>query len=292
MLKDLRFSATALDTYLKCGLRFYYSHVLRLEEREESIGDIDRAGIGSFVHNILAEFYRPFLGKTLSPENLDRARLAKVIDNLFLQRYGEEEPGNQLLLKTQVQYQLDRFFAEYEIPRVSKGRVELIGVEQKIEIRVRGIEFRGRIDRIEKCDGVIHIRDFKTGADKNKLRIHFGKLDLTDRMTWSEAIGSLQLPFYSMLYRGWSADERAPVLPSYILLGKNNLDSDIELPLYENGTNRDVLDAAMEQVIFALTSEIMDEEEPFRPTEELDEHCPTCPYVNICGTAWVKRKRW
>ena len=45
---------------------------------------------------------------------------------------------------------------------------------------------------------------------------------------------------------------------------------------------------AVEPVIFALIEEMLDPQQPFRPTEELEQHCPRCPYTTLCGTQWVR----
>ena len=59
-LKDFSFNATALDTYLKCQLRFYYAYVLELQEREEVSGELEHADVGIFVHLVLADYFRKF----------------------------------------------------------------------------------------------------------------------------------------------------------------------------------------------------------------------------------------
>jgi hypothetical protein len=291
-LKAFRFSATALDTYLGCGLRFYYHHVLRLEEREESAGDIDPAGLGRFVHDVLARFYAPFLGKTIDGSELDHGFLTKTVDILFRERFGAEELGNQYLMKIRVKSQLDQFLSEYEIPRLSEWPVELVGLEQEINVRWQDFDLRGRIDRIERTGNTVYVRDFKTGGDGNRLRIHPGKIDRGDRSTWSGAIGSLQLPLYALLYRELARPEHPAILPSYILLGRNRLGRDAELPLYEKGGSHEDLSGLLEHVTLSLLREITDVAVPFSPAEELDKECPNCPFNSICGTAWIKKRPW
>jgi CRISPR/Cas system-associated exonuclease Cas4 (RecB family) len=292
LLKTLRFSATALDTYLKCGLRFYYRYVLRLQERDEPVGDIDRAGLGRFVHAVLAQYYKPFVGKTINGSELDKNSLMRVVDALFLETFGKEEPGNQFLLKTQVRHQLENFLDNFEIPRLSIAPAEIVDVEKEISVHRDGVELWGRIDRIEKRGEEVQIYDFKTGGDRSKLKIRFGKLDRGDSSTWSEAIGSLQLPLYSMLYRGLPGAEKATLRPYYILLGRSKLDHEAMLPLFEDGTDASRFEGTLEEIVMGLVAEITDESKPFMPPERLDKQCPSCPFVRICGTEWVKKKRW
>ena len=51
-LKDFKYNATALNSYLKCQLQFYYSFVLGLSRKEEMTGDIERDDLGNFVHAV------------------------------------------------------------------------------------------------------------------------------------------------------------------------------------------------------------------------------------------------
>ncbi|NJD55281.1 MAG: hypothetical protein FIA94_02620, partial [Nitrospirae bacterium] len=52
LLKGHAFSPTALDLYLGCPLRFYYTHVLRIGRAEAVTGEIARTEIGRSVHDI------------------------------------------------------------------------------------------------------------------------------------------------------------------------------------------------------------------------------------------------
>ncbi len=63
-LRLREYSATGLDAYLKCPLKFYYRFVLKLGQREETTGEIGAAEIGTFVHKVLFEY---FSGRTGRP---------------------------------------------------------------------------------------------------------------------------------------------------------------------------------------------------------------------------------
>jgi hypothetical protein len=52
------FSATSLDAYLACPLKFYYGQVLRLREREEAGEELEASQLGLFVHRVLQLFFQ------------------------------------------------------------------------------------------------------------------------------------------------------------------------------------------------------------------------------------------
>jgi len=289
VIKNMTLSATSLDTYLKCGLKFYYRYVLRMEEREELAGDVDRAELGSLVHRVLAEYYRPFVGQTLVPETLDSSRIRPLVDSLFRETFGAEELGNRFLMKTQITRHLMDFVNDYEIPRVRTTPVELLAVEQDIHSDLNGYRFRGRLDRVERSGDRVTIFDYKTGSDKRKLTTRMDRLEPEVRESWAEAIGSLQLPLYALLYARESAVPLNSIVSQYLLLGKNSLDPGIEIPHTQADGSPGGASPVLEKVISILLDELGDEREPFQPTQDLEANCPYCPFTGLCGTRWVRR---
>jgi hypothetical protein len=145
----------------------------------------------------------------------------------------------------------------------------------------------------ERPDGV-RILDYKTGASDLALRIRFDRLDPEKRESWENAIGSLQLPVYAMLFaltRGVPLDR---LRPSYLFLGRQALDRTIEGPLFGEADDPAVLYPAMESVVRGLAAELLDPGRPFRPPRDARRTCPGCPFTVMCGTSWVEepRERW
>jgi hypothetical protein len=288
LLRGMEFDATGLEMYLRCGLRFYYHHMLRLREREEVDEDVDRLGLGNIVHKILQEFFAPFVGKELQVTEFEVARLDKIIERRFVEDFGNEEVGNRYLLKLQVREQLQAYLERFEAPRLRNTSVTLLGLEQPYHVKKNGYMFKGRIDRIEQHPDHLEIHDYKTGGDGNKLKVRFQKLDVTRRETWDKAIGSLQLPMYTLLYAGATGEPIEKITPSFILLGKARLDLNSTLSLYGKEDDPQTRFAILEKIIFSLVDELTNPEKMFEPTTDFQENCPTCPFTTLCGTAWVK----
>lgn len=281
------FSASQLDTYLKCRLKFYYQTVLGLREREEISDDVDAMQIGNLVHNILKEFFTPAIGKQLTEQHLTDEYLREVVDRIFEEEYGKQLVGPAYFIKQQVMTQLRKFLTDYQKPQLLEGEIVIEDVEMKREIVKNGFTFVGKIDRVEKRNGQTVIIDYKTGSDDKYVKIKQDILDVNNRDSWGEAIGSFQLPVYMMLYSETTGTPRENIVPLYLFLGKNRLNESIEVGL---GSPLDVY-RRVEEVLFKLVEEIVDIDVDFTPTVELDKHCPNCPYNVICGTQWTKEPR-
>ncbi|MEX1274281.1 MAG: PD-(D/E)XK nuclease family protein [Bacteroidota bacterium] len=288
-LRGQTFSASQLDTYLACPIRFYYQNVLRLRERRETSDDLDDRDIGSLVHRILAEFFKPVMNRRLTQGDLDEARLDETIDRCFREEYGEELIGPAHFFKKQVTLQLKKFMAAYQLPLLQDHEVIVEGAEVSLQAELGGVVFTGRIDRMETRDGKTCIIDYKTGFDDSRVRIRSGKLNPNDRATWRKAIGSFQLPIYMLLAARAGGKKLEEILPLYLFLGNPNAG-----PKTEAGIENDEQTAAevyrgVEQVIISMMmNEIFDAKVPFSPTDTPHKDCPSCPYNTICGTQWVR----
>jgi ATP-dependent helicase/nuclease subunit B len=286
-LKRLSYSATALDTYLTCPLQFYYSYVLNLSEKDEISDEIENIEIGSIVHEILRRYFIGRKGEMLGRETLPVEEMDRVIDEYFSELYGTEIGGPVYILKKQVTRKMREYIADYQIPMCERHRITVLDVETSLRIEKNGYTLRGRIDRIERRDDAIHILDYKISANDSYLRIRTDKLDIGDRESWYNAIGSLQLPVYTHLYAtAFSTDIHVPQ-PAFLLLGQQSLGEESECGLYDHSESPADDAALLGKILFALLDEITDPATPFEPTDDPANTCPSCPYRTICGTQWT-----
>ncbi|MEL7530702.1 MAG: PD-(D/E)XK nuclease family protein, partial [Bacteroidota bacterium] len=61
------FSATALNTYLGCPLRYYFRYVAQVKEADEVEETMEANTFGSVLHNALEYVYKDYEGKTIGP---------------------------------------------------------------------------------------------------------------------------------------------------------------------------------------------------------------------------------
>jgi CRISPR/Cas system-associated exonuclease Cas4 (RecB family) len=291
-LRGIKFSATALDMYLRCPLQFYYSRVLGIEEKEEIGEQMEKKDIGSFVHAVLEEYFRKFAGRAVRERDLDIGELDRIIGRKFEESYGGDMAGSAYLLKLQVERHLEEFIANYQIPVIKnltkQGKsLVILGLEQAVQAEISGgkFELSARLDRSEKRGDDIYILDYKTGASEKSVGINFKKLEPDNRESWSDAIGSVQIPFYNLVYSRAHDLPRESVQSRFLMLGKSHLSPKIEYSPYDAedvGARREQI-GMMEHIIVGLIREIIDPARPFAPTSDSGRFCPPCPYGYICN---------
>ncbi|HTY36836.1 MAG TPA: PD-(D/E)XK nuclease family protein [Bacteroidota bacterium] len=285
-LRQFEYTATALDTWLTCQLRFYYAHVLKLSEKEDIADDVGQFEVGSLVHDVLSRYFKPMVGTPMKAADLDLSRLRQIVDARYTEQYGIELVGASYLVRQQIARQLESFLTEYQKPLLERTGVLLSGLEEGFSVECDGFSFTGRIDRIERRGGQHVILDYKTGRDDTYVKINIDKLDPGNPDTWGAAIGSFQLPMYMLLY---SEARRVPIssiVPAYLFLGRNRIGPDIETAIDKNHSPAEVFDA-VRPVIFSAIKHILDPNERFEPTKNLQTDCPQCPYRALCGTSWT-----
>jgi ATP-dependent helicase/nuclease subunit B len=286
-LRQFAFTATALDTYLTCPLKFYYAHVLHLSEKEDVSEDVGEREIGSMVHQILTSLFQGSEGRALTTADLDSGRLRLTINRLFAEQYGSELIGPAFLVKQQITRQLDEFLKHYQAPMIAAGPVEIVGLEQSLAVTSDGYRFAGRLDRIEKRGEQHVILDYKTGSNDQRMRINPGKIVSDDPNSWRDAIGSFQLVMYMLLYskaRGVALDR---IKPSYLLLGKNKITGGIEVDVGAGKHPAEEVYRLVQPIMLKVIEEILDPNRPFEATGQLNTTCPRCPYSALCGTSWA-----
>jgi CRISPR/Cas system-associated exonuclease Cas4 (RecB family) len=281
-LKEYPFSATSLNTYLHCPLQFYYEYVLRLREKEVVSEEFEKPEIGSFVHQVLHDFFKGKIGSILSEKDMNLREFEKVIQKEFEEKYGKDPAGEMYLLRNQIERHLKDFIRNYQLPKIREFQIEILGLEQRVDVVRDSFKLGARLDRIERRGEKIVIIDYKTSANKNYLAINYNKLDLKSRESWIEAIGSLQLPIYLMTYSALSGHKPDNIDCMFLLLGKARINADIEVSLFKDEPEFKENFENLTRIILSLLREIVDSEKPFMPTIDQKGSCGGCAYGYIC----------
>jgi len=281
-LKEYSFSASSLNTYLACPLRFYYEYVLGLREREVVSEEFEKEEIGSFVHAVLCDTFKGKIGSVLTEREMNLREFGKVFHQRFEEQYGKDPSGEIYLLRNQVERHLRDFIKNYQIPKIREFQTKILGLEQRIDMKKDSFNLGARLDRVEKRGERTVIIDYKTSANKNYLTIRYHKLHPENRNSWSEAIGTLQLPFYLLTYSQLTGEAPETIDCLFLLLGRARIDSEIEVSLFKDEAEFRENYGVLTKVIFSLLGEIVDPDQPFLATADPKSHCGGCPYGYIC----------
>jgi hypothetical protein len=188
---------TSFRVYLEDPYTFYLRYVLRLQEREEPIYEMDPSRFGSLLHDVLQSFGQSGLTASESVEEVAqfcREELRRIGRN----RFGPNPP---VAVAVQVEMALLRFdrFARWQVERARAGW-EVVEIEWQpgsggvdFDVDSSPMRITGKIDRIDRHpDGRVAILDYKTGEKVlPPRRTHQVRGEWTD----------LQLPLYRHLVR-------------------------------------------------------------------------------------------
>jgi len=272
------FSASALNVFRNCSLKFYFREILKLKESDRIEPDIEFNVFGNVIHATLEGIYKQFVGKTIKPAKLTEMipEVDAMLEKTFKEIYkgGNIKTGkNHLIFEVAKKYITQ--FLKAEIEDATTPFKQIIGLEERFEVilDVENIEvkLKGFLDRIEKLQEDDHIRiiDYKTGKVEPK------DLELKD---WEELSGHakdklFQLLFYDYLYEKKYQPAFAPELGIYSLRMRSHGLIEPNIPDEENHFEAYLLD---------LIREIFDPLIQFEQTTD-KRICSYCDYREICN---------
>jgi hypothetical protein len=280
-------SASNLDAYLNCGLQFYYGAALGLEEKAGLSSDFDARDTGILIHKVLEDFFRPWKGKVFRPSAGDAAALDALLEKNFTAAYPGREDGFSYILKSRVRERLRAVLAWHA---GSSAGAEILELEKRFERPYKvgryAVRLVGKADRIDRCGGKLRIIDYKSGSSAGLPAADLAAF--ADRAAWPDTLGSVQLPFYLMLY-GMENPDLKPGEADAWLWTLGAMKGEIAQGLLARLPAGEVkaYDAACREAVETLIAEIFDPELPFEPAAD-PARCGWCPFRQLCGRQWVK----
>ncbi len=294
-IADKGFSPSGMNTYISCPLKFYFQYIEKLEEAEDAAETIDAATLGSTVHYVLKNLYRPFKNKILHPADLKQmfANVETLIKEGFKEYYpdGDVDTGKNLLI-SKVAAKFATNFLQTELKFVEQlqdanNYLTIIQLEEPFDTGINvhthdgktvSIKLKGFIDRVDRIGETYRIIDYKTGIVK-KEELAFDE--------WEQLISepvlakSMQLLTYAYLFsKKHSAEKLNAGIISFRNLSKGYMS--VNCPSAQNNAlSADAL-ALVEDNIAALIANIFDPAIPFTQTTDT-KICANCPYNDICN---------
>jgi len=295
-------SATRLDVYQQCPLRFAWQYLCRLQPPQEVNEGDDPAAVGTCIHETLRALYEPYLNKEVRRGDISRetllARFHEALEKADLRRILP--PDSCLMLEEAAPVRLQRFLEN----QPDSTFVAALEEELNVTLALAGGEysFTGIMDRIDRRDGFAHILDYKTGG----LKKHDGSL-------WGDILFFRRVEgLFAALRRGQAPDsqtledmetlfdELRPRLPSlqlpcYVCMAADGRfgpigdaalvelrDAGREYPLFGGLVDEDLADAvAYCHAALSLVLRHMQHAPAF--TARPGRHCDWCPYASLCA---------
>jgi hypothetical protein len=277
----LRFSASALESYARCGFGFFLERVLRVESAAvpERALELEPRAVGSLFHELLRDLFQGLAKERLLPlssEALEFAlrRVESALENLVQEQpwlVGEGPPALWRAGRRRLVADL-RAFLRAEADRTPEGwrprEFELAfggGSEVEIEAGGERLRLRGRIDRIDEKARAIRVVDYKTGRLEK-----LGKA--------GDVVGGtrLQLPLYRLALLALRA-ERREVHGAYLGLDSRSGFERVEWRPDDFARAAPALDAAVGGIVQGMRQGLFFQ-------VERDRFCDqACSFATLCG---------
>ncbi len=281
-LRRLRYSATALDAYLACPLRFYCQYVLGLRERETIEDAVEGRSVGLVLHEAMERLLAPRLGKVLNERACEALQggVTAAVDHAFA-AHGWENRGERFLVHQLLVDRIRGFLS-----REAEAGWTPRELESELSGRLGGLEFAGRVDRLDERpspDGPSsRILDYKSGQAKaflGKTRTKKIREPFRSREELRQArAGSLQMPLYAWLAheaRGLDYDSMDVVTVS--------LRYDQPASLFYELEDRDrFMREVAVPTLESLLAEILAPEIPFTADDSSAPLCRLCSFGSFC----------
>ncbi len=274
-LAEKGFSPSALGTWLRCPLDYYFQYVLGVRSDEVAHGKLGSDVLGTAVHKVLEELFAPYLNAPLRPEDLS-ASIPHVAERLrtYLLKDVSDAALNEGHFKLSMEMAATSIanYLQLEVVRCASETTVPLRTEAQLSAQLlSGDKLRGTCDRIEERDGLLHVLDLKTGAvDEKNLRLK----GLEREHLTAKHQHALQLLIYSvMAFQGDPSlqELRAGIVPLRKPSGSEGLWLTI------NGANtitRDML-PGIEALLQLLVDELRDPATPFSHDPD-SEWCASC----------------
>ena len=290
-LKKVPYSPTMLDTYLRCPLRFYYTYVIGLGEKEGISEEIESREIGRLVHEILELFFADKLGRKLVIERDDRERMDTVVEKVFEEHYPGVKEARVIIIKRTIKKRM-RELLDY--CKKSQEDIVILHLEKEYTGYMETndgtrVALSGRVDRVERRGDTIYIIDYKTGSSVGTPNPDFKD---SPREEWYKKLKSVQLPLYINLYMQNHQNAKIEKLNSSLLLLREKDFKEEPLFYEEDESKKKIAMDLYMKAVKTLIEEILDSSIPFTPTVNPKEHCQNCPFKIICGKQWIRRSKW
>ncbi|MEA3448528.1 MAG: PD-(D/E)XK nuclease family protein [Bacteroidota bacterium] len=280
------FSASQLNTYMKCSMAFYYKYILNIKEPDEMLEQIGPLELGNVLHDTMQQLYAPHKDKEISLQDVDRMLKARdhrdqVVMDAFVKHMkvgADQINGINAMGVEAVKMYVENILTKdkQRAPFVYKGGE--IKVSAFLQATQGKWKCKGIIDRLEESNNQLRVIDYKTGTQKPATVDDLEALFEHNRNDKPDHV--FQVLFYTwLMHKNQTNDEQACALYPVIMYMRNAQSSD--KPVMKGVDDFRNLMPAFEEQLVGLLERITDKTEPFTMTEHT-KTCENCPYHQIC----------
>jgi hypothetical protein len=284
-------SASTVNTYLDCPLKFYFASIEGLKEDEEVSERVENSMFGSLLHRTLEWLYEPFCGATVTADLLKSAagetHLTGLIHRAFAELFfhsdkirplsGQHYLTGELIRKYVLKIlERDRQRTPFRYLRSEKRMQSLFTLTGGQAVRLKGF-----IDRLDEVGGTLRIVDYKTGVKKP---LDFKTVDsLFDPADEKRPPAIMQVFMYAWMHG--ETEGIVPLQPAVYYM--RDLFGEFDPAIYIGKEKAEVTDftvyrQAFEDGLRTCLDSLFRPDIPFTRTP-FARTCSYCSFAGICG---------
>lgn len=218
------FSPSSLEMYIKNPLEYYLQKILNINNEEDKHDYVSHKKIGLIFHEVLEEFYSPFIGKKLCDKELYKnlKKLKSILKKSFLKHHEDASYSKNKLIFEVIKNSIETFINNEISELKTNSEIMLVSLEKPIKAELmlsnkQTVFIKGIVDRVDIKNGRTRIVDYKTGAiEPNQLSVR----DLNSICKMSSKSKAMQLMCYVWMYAKTNKAEK--ISPGIFSLRKLN----------------------------------------------------------------------
>ncbi len=166
-------SPSALTSYIRNPMDFYYKYVLGIKETDQVEETIAANTLGTVIHNTLETFYKPIENNFLTVEAIQKMKrnIDSELQYQFKKEYSQLDitQGKNLLIFEVAKRYLYNFLTSEEKVLNTGAKLKILSIESNLKtlLKIPELDFpiyiKGKVDRIDELDGQLRVIDYKTG---------------------------------------------------------------------------------------------------------------------------------
>ena len=282
-------SPTAVSTYLRCQLRFFYRYVSNLQEPDDTDEDlIDNRLFGIIFHEAAQTLYDQFIGRQVTSVILDdllkdEVTIERAVDNAIRNTLGFHHLDGLQLINREVIIKYIRLLIETD-RRLTPFTI--LGLEKRVDMSLGETKVGGIIDRLDcitdpvSGEERIRVIDYKTGARHLRpmpdIEAIFDPAQISNHSDYY-----LQAFLYSHIVRQHQTEAVSPALLFIQHAAADGYDPTLVIgrdSVTDIAVHSDRFIALLKETTDAIFSSNL----RFTPTDDRNR-CRSCPYTALCG---------
>lgn len=289
-------SASAINTYLDCPLKFYLLIVEGIREEDEVSETIESDVFGSILHKVMETLYNPLRGKLVTADLLlnirkDKDLLTETIAKAFAEIFFKTGTARPLTGQNYLVGEMIRKYTVKVLERDSKlTPFRYLESECKMNDILRlsdgtDIQLKGFIDRVDEVRDTLRIIDYKSGKGTTVFSTPESLFDLTEK---DRPKAVMQVFMYAWMYHRLPRGAGKPIQPGIYYM-RTLFSNDFDASVYQKeGRNKhrveNVTDCLpdFEANMRSCLEEIFTSDAPFTQTPT-GKACEYCQFKDICG---------